>query len=254
VTLTLYVPADTLLHRLHPVTKLGLLVAFVVSAFLVDRPEVLLPLTVAVGALLIVAGGLPNLRRFAPILVLVFAFTVVIWTFFYGGALVPTRGGFMYGLSMGIRLDTFLITGLLFLTTTRVEEVAYALGRLHVPYVVGFTLTLAFRLVPVFFDAAVTIVQAQRCRGLDMRRGGLFARLRHFVPVIVPVFMGALRRADRMAMALELRGFNSGRPRTTYLRAAAGPRDFVAAAIALGTVSLYLALWRAGAGALGRFD
>ena len=51
-----------------------------------------------------------------------------------------------------IRLATFLVTGLLFLTTTRMEEVAYALGRLGVPYLVGFTLTLAFRLVPVFFD------------------------------------------------------------------------------------------------------
>jgi energy-coupling factor transport system permease protein len=254
VTLTLYVAADTPLHRLHPVTKVGLLVAFVVSAFLVDRPLVLLPLTAIVCGLVAVARGLPNLRRFTPILALVFVFTVVIWTFFYGRALSPSRAGLMYGLSMGIRLDTFLVTGLLFLTTTRVEEVAYALGRLHVPYVVGFTLTLAFRLVPVFFDAAVTIVQAQRCRGLDIRRGSLVQRLRHFVPVIVPVFMGALRRADRMAMALELRGFNSGRPRTTFLRAAAGRRDFVAAAIALCTVSLYFALWRSGAGALGRFD
>jgi energy-coupling factor transport system permease protein len=254
MTLTLYVPAATVLHRLHPVTKVGLLVALIVSAFVVDRPLLLLPLALGVGTLLILAGGLPNLRRFAPVLLVVLVFTVSIWTVFYGRALAPSRAGFAYGLSMAIRLDTFLVTGLLFLTTTRVEEVAYALGRLRVPYVVGFTLTLSFRLVPVFFDAAVTIVQAQRCRGLDLRRGSLVARLRHFVPVIVPVFMGALRRADRMAMALELRGFNSGRPRTTFLRAAAGRADFVAAAIALGTVSLYLALWRAGAGALGTFE
>jgi energy-coupling factor transport system permease protein len=217
---------------------------------MVDRPTLLLPLAVFACALLALARGLANLRRFSPILAVVFVFTILLWTFFYGRTISPSRAGLDFGLSMAIRLDTFLVAGLLFLTITRVEEVAYALGRLHVPYVVGFTLTLSFRLVPVFFDAAVTIVQAQRCRGLDMRRGSLLARLRQFVPVIVPVFMGALRRADRMAMALELRGFNSGRPRTTFLRATVGPRDFVAAAIALGTVSLYLALWRAGAGAL----
>src|SRR5207244_1733502 len=82
-----------------------------------------------------------------------------------------------------IRLDTFLAAGILFLTTTRVEEVAYALGRLGVPYTVGFTLTLSFRLVPVFFDAALAVVQAQRCRGLELGRGGIVARLRRFVPI-----------------------------------------------------------------------
>src|SRR5206468_3908909 len=90
--------------------------------------------------------------------------------------------------------------------------------------------TLAFRLVPVFFDAALAVVQAQRCRGLELGRGGIVARLRRFVPILVPVLIGALRRADRMAMALELRGFNSGRPRTTYLRAPAGPRSLSGAA------------------------
>jgi len=117
-----------------------------------------------------------------------------------------------------------------------------------VPYKVGFTLTLAFRLVPVFFDAAISVVQAQRCRGLPFDRGGPLTRLRRFVPVIVPVLIGALRRADRMAMALELRGFNSGRPRTTYLRARAHPRDAVAGAVAVGVLAVYVGLWFTGAG------
>src|SRR5262249_14514646 len=166
--------------------------------------------------------------------------------------LVPTEAGFLYGLSTAIRLDTFLAAGILFLTVTRVEEVAYALGRLGLPYTVGFTLTLAFRLVPVFFDAALSVVQAQRCRGLEFARGGLVARLRRFVPVIVPVLIGALRRADRMAMALELRGFNSGRPRTTYLRARAGTADAVAGAVAAATAAAYVALWATGHGVLPR--
>jgi energy-coupling factor transport system permease protein len=250
VALTLYVPAATPLHRLHPVTKLGLLGALIVAAFVVDRPALLLPLPIAVVGLSVLGRGVENLKRFRAMFVLVFVFTVVIWSFFYRGAHAPTHAGFLFGLSTAIRLDTFLATGLLFLTTTRVEEVAYALGRLGVPYTVGFTLTLAFRLVPVFFDAALTVVQAQRCRGLSFERGGLVARLRRFVPVIVPVLIGALRRADRMAMALELRGFNSGRPRTTYLRARAGWPDVVAGTLAVGTTALYVGLWASGAGTL----
>jgi energy-coupling factor transport system permease protein len=251
VPLTLYVPAQSALHRLHPVSKLAGLVAFVIAAFLVDRPLFQLPLALGVLALLVAAGGWVNLYRLRVMFVLVFVFTLVIWTFFYRTVLVPTSAGFLYGLSTAIRLDTFLMAGLLFLTTTRVEEVAYALGRLGVPYQIGFTLTLAFRLVPVFFDAALAVVQAQRCRGLETSRGGLITRLQRFVPVIVPVLIGALRRADRMAMALELRGFNSGRPRTTYLRARAGAADVVAGTVAAVTAAVYFAIWASGAGTLG---
>jgi energy-coupling factor transport system permease protein len=274
VPLTLYVPADGPLHRLHPVTKLAGLVAFIVAAFVVDQPVVLLPLSAAVFALLVPAHALENVRRLRFMFVLVFVFTVVVWTFFFRGRFGATRAGFLFGLSTAIRLDTFLAAGLLFLTTTRVEEVAYALGCLRlpapglarvprvawvrVPYVrwvriphkVGFTLTLAFRLVPVFYDAALAVVQAQRCRGLELHRGGLVRRLRRFVPVIVPVLIGALRRADRMAMALELRGFNSGRPRTTYLRARAGRADAVAGSVAAATAVVYVVLWATGIGRL----
>ena len=249
-TLTLYVPRASPLHGLHPVTKVGGLVAFIVAAFVVDAPAYLVPLGVVIGLLAMLAGALPLIGRFRTLFVVVFIFTVVTWTFFYRGVLAPTRAGLLFGVSTALRLDTFLATGLVFLATTRVEEVAYALGRLGVPYRVGFTLTLAFRLVPLFFDAAATIVQAQRCRGLRMDRGGVVARLRRFVPVIVPVFVGALRRADRMAMALELRGFNSGRPRTTFLRATIARRDLVAGVLALALVVAYLSLWASGLGAL----
>ncbi|MFN8542591.1 MAG: energy-coupling factor transporter transmembrane component T [Candidatus Binatia bacterium] len=251
MTLALYVPAPTVLHRLHPVTKLFVFVAFVVAAFVVDHPLGQLPLAALVLALVVAGQGVANLRRFRVMFVIVFVFTVVIWTFFFRSTLYPTRAGLLFGLSTAIRLETFLAAGILFLTTTRVEEVAYALGRLGVPYTVGFTLTLAFRLVPVFFDAALTIVQAQRCRGLEFGRGGVWTRLSRYVPVLVPVFVGALRRADRMAMALELRGFNSGRPRTTYLRAEAGRADLAAAIVAAGVASGYVALWARGTGLLG---
>jgi energy-coupling factor transport system permease protein len=251
MTLTLYVQEATPLHRLHPVTKVLGLLCLLLAAFLVDAPAYLLPIGVLVAALLAVARAGRVVRRFATLFVLVFVFTVVVWTLFYRGVFVPSRDGFTFGLSMAIRLDTFLAAGLLFLATSRVEEVAYALGRLGVPYTVGFTLTLSFRLVP-FFDAAGTIVEAQRCRGLRMNEGGVVARLGRFVPVIVPVFVGALRRADRMAMALELRGFNSGRARTTFLRATATVRDGVAMAVAGGVAALYVALWSRGLGTIAR--
>jgi energy-coupling factor transport system permease protein len=252
VTLALYVARLSPIHRLHPVTKLLGLLALLLSAFVVDDPRWLAPIGLVVVGLLAVAGGLGLLVRFRLLFVLVFVFTIAVWTLFFQGVFVPSRAGFVFGLSTAIRLDTFLAISLLFLATTRVEEVAYGLGRMGVPYTVGFTLTLAFRLVPLFFDSAATIVQAQRCRGLRMDEGSILTRLRRFVPVIVPVFVGALRRADRMAMALELRGFNSGRRRTTFLRATVGARDIVALVVAFGVAALYLTAWAHGVGMLAR--
>src|SRR5262249_60760139 len=75
MTLTLYVPAATPLHRLHPVTKLLALLGLVVAAFVVDRPELLLGLGLPLAVLLVLAGGRPPLRRFPPALGLTFALT-----------------------------------------------------------------------------------------------------------------------------------------------------------------------------------
>jgi energy-coupling factor transport system permease protein len=147
---------------------------------------------------------------------------------------------------MALKLTTFLAVGTLFLSTSKVEEFAYALTRLGLPYKLGFTMTLAFRLVPAFVEAGFTVVQAQRCRGFDFDRGSILQRLRRYVPVIVPVFIGALRRADNMAMALEARGFQSQRPRTFYQRYRFRGSDALALVFVVGVAALYLWLWQSG--------
>jgi energy-coupling factor transport system permease protein len=144
---------------------------------------------------------------------------------------------------MALKLETFLAGGLLFLATTTVEEFAVALRAFGVPYRAGFVVTLAFRLVPVFLDSALTVVYAQRCRGLDFARGRLHQRIARYVPVIVPVFIGGLRRADQMAFALEVRGFSSGRRRTGLPRPAPNGGDALLVAVAVATFAVYLALW-----------
>jgi energy-coupling factor transport system permease protein len=149
-----------------------------------------------------------------------------------------------------LKLIGFLAIGVLFLATTRVEEFAYALTRVGVPFKVGFTMTLAFRLVPAFLDATMTVVQAQRCRGFNFDEGNLVQRIRNYVPVIVPVFIGALRRADGMAMALEARGFQSGRPRTVLEEYRFRGRDGLGLVVVLGLTAVYVALWRLGIGQL----
>ncbi|MBI3781840.1 MAG: energy-coupling factor transporter transmembrane protein EcfT [Deltaproteobacteria bacterium] len=252
--LFLYIERRSLLHRLHPTVKVFSMACFFVAAFVSEQPAASLPLALGIAALIHSAGAWPNVRRLRIIFMLVFVMTFAVWTLFYRGgepwvrfgpaAISPTSMRFALG--MAFKLVTFLGVGVVFLSTTKIEEFAYALTRVGMPYKLGFTMTLAFRLVPVFIDAAATVVQAQRCRGFDFDQGNLLQRMRRYVPVIVPVFMGALRRADGMAMALEARGFQSPKPRTTFERYEFTWRDAAVMASSLSVAALYLWLWQAG--------
>jgi energy-coupling factor transport system permease protein len=244
--LSLYVERASVVHRVHPVAKVvGLLFMFV-AAFVADRPLALLPLLAGVLALAAIAGAAATLWRLRLLFTVIVLVTAGTWSFFYGKDLGFSAPGLWYGVTMGLKLGTFFACGILFLATTKVEELATALRVLKVPYYFGFTLTLAVRLVPVFFGATVAVHEAQRCRGLDFGRGSAGTRLRQYGRLVVPVFLGALRRADRMAMALEIRGFNSGRTRTAYPRAAFGFRD-VLVLLATGAIAVvYVSLWSTG--------
>lgn len=230
------------------------MLALFVAAFLCERPLVLLPLVLLTAALILAAGGLPNVRRLRWLLALVFVMTFAIWTLFSPGGtplvawgpVRPSAAALEFALGMALKLVTFRGIGIAFLSATKIEELSWALTRLGVPYKLGFTMTLAFRLVPIFLDAAVTVVQAQRCRGFDFDAGGPLARVRRYVPVLVPVFMGALRRADGMAMALEARGFQSRRPRTALEAYRFRPSDALALAAALAVAWGYVVLWHGG--------
>jgi energy-coupling factor transport system permease protein len=259
MALFLYLDHNTFVHRRHPLVKAFGLLLFFVAAFVMEHPFYVLPLTAGIGALILWSRSTPTLYRLRILFFFIGVFTVLIWSVFYGrGTPIPalsflpiTREGVVYGVGMAAKLSTFLATGALFLSTTRIEEFAYAFTLLGLPYRISFTLTLAFRLVPLFLESALTVVQAQRCRGLDIHQGRLFQRLRHYVLVLIPVFMGALRRADQMAIALEVRGFNSGRPRTSYQRLRWTGGDVMALVVVLGITVVYLSLWQAGYGRIG---
>src|SRR6185436_5070097 len=185
MALSLYLEHGSWLHRRHPIAKVLVLIMLFVAAFLLDHPILLAPLLALVLAVTVSTGSLPVLWRMRWLMLPVFVFTTIIWTVFYpapAGAPVDRLVALRYGLGMALRLETFLATGFLFLATTTIEEFAYALSRLGVPYRAGFVLTLAFRLVPVFLDAALTVRDAQRCRGLDFTTGNVAQRLARYVP------------------------------------------------------------------------
>ncbi len=256
----LYLDHRTWVHRLHPVVRLLGMIAVFAAAYTVERPLWELPILGGILLLLIATRSLRNVHQLRYLFVLIFAMTFVIWTLFYGpdgapplatwGRVTVSRTEPYFALGMALKLVCFLASGILFLSVTRIEEFAYALTRLGLPFKVGFTMTMAFRLVPVFVASAATVIQAQRCRGLDFERGTPWQRVRRYVPVMIPVFMGALRRADQMAMTLDARGFQSSIRRTVLDPHPFTGRDVLATCVLLGVVALYLVLWSRGVLAL----
>jgi energy-coupling factor transport system permease protein len=175
------------------------------------------------------AKVLVNLWRIWFILVVIAIFTIVLWSIFGTGRtplfLFVEREALLYGVAIAIRIDTTIIAGMIFLSTTRNEEVGIGLVRLGIPYRFAFAVSTAFRLVPMIVATGLTIGQAQRSRGLDLESGSIFERIRKHLPLLVPVFVTTVRSTNVFSMALESKGFGARPGRTFFLHTAITGRD-----------------------------
>lgn len=220
----LYLDKDTWIHRLDPRTKIIAVLIIFIICLCFNHPLYMGAISLGVMLVAISAKSLLNFWRLRFILLLLVLFSTVLWPFFAKGQtplgswgpLQVSRESLLYGMAMGLRLATFVATGLIFLSTTRNEELTSGLIRLGVPYPIAFALSTALRLVPTFAGAGATIIQAQVSRGLDLESGTIFSRIGKFIPQAVPLFIYAIRHTNLLAMALESKGFSPQSPRTFY--------------------------------------
>ncbi len=248
MNLFLYNDQKTLLHHLDPRTKI--LGALILSALCLvyNHPLYMAAVTLLIILIALWARSLRNFWRFRFILILLFLFSSALWPFFIKGntplwswrLFQISLESLLYGLAMGLRLSTFISIGLIFLSTTRNEEITHGLIRLSVPYPVAFALSGALRLVPTFVGAGATIVQAQISRGLDLESGSLLRRISQFIPLAVPLFIYAIRYTHLLAMALESKGFNPQAKRTFYIELQMRWRDYLTLAFLLLFIGLAL--------------
>lgn len=240
----LFIPADTPLHRLHPVVKVLGLVALFVPALAFNHPAWVGGVLVVALLLLASAHGLPNLQRLWGFVLLLFVMSTLLWTFFLRGLEEPevllvlgpiqvASEAALYGLAMGCRISALLILGLVFVTSTQPEDFTYGLRRLGVPATMSIALTLSFRLLPGFVSTVQTVTDAQRARGLKLDTGGLITRMRRYVSLAAPVFGYALRQADDMSRALEARGLMAASRRVELREFSFDAGDVAALIIAL---------------------
>ena len=251
ITLGQYFPGTTLAHRLDPRTKILAVVCYIVAIFNCHSAWAygLMALTLITSARVSKVGAKALLHGLKPVLFII-AFTAVLNLFYTPGevlfrfwVLKITREGAVMAASMITRI-TLLITGTFLLTYTTspiqltdgLESLLNPLKKLRVPvHELAMMMSIALRFIPTLIEETDKIMSAQKARGADFESGGLVRRARALIPLLVPLFVSAFRRADELATAMECRCYHGGEGRTKLHVLHYAARDYA-------VLALYLAL------------
>lgn len=230
ITLGQYFPGNSLAHKLDPRTKILLTVVYIVALFCAK-----FFFSYGVVALLLItgikiSGVAPKalVRGLKPILFII-CFTAILNLFYTPGeALVSfwifkiTKEGVLTAFFMVLRI-TMLIMGTFLLTYTTspialtdgLEALLNPLKKIRVPvHELAMIMSIALRMIPTLIEETDKIMSAQRARGADFESGNLLQRAKALVPILVPLFISAFRRADELAVAMECRCYHGGEGRT----------------------------------------
>ncbi len=230
ITLGQYYPIDSVLHRMDPRTKLFGTMAYIVSLFIADS----LPVYVAAALFLVTAIRMSKvpvkfmvrgLKSIVVLLLISVSFNLFLTPgtpIFKIGFLQMTWEGVEFAAFMAVRL-IFLVLGstILTLTTTPnqltdgLEKSLGFLGKVGVPvHEVSMMMSIALRFIPILTEETDKIMKAQMARGADFETGNLIQKAKAMVPLLVPLFISAFRRATDLAMAMEARCYRGGDGRT----------------------------------------
>jgi ABC-type cobalt transport system, permease component CbiQ and related transporters len=258
ITLGQYFPGSSILHRLDPRTKLVGTLIFISSIFMAESYAAYALLT-AFSVFAIAVSGVPVrmlLRSVRPLWMII-VITVLIHIFstpgtviYALGPLTATAEGLRQGALMASRL-VFLIamSSLLTFTTSPIvltdgiERLLNPFRRFGLPaHELAMMMTIALRFVPTLLEETDRIMKAQMARGADFSSGNILRRARNMVPLLVPLFISAFRRADELAVAMEARCYRGGENRTRMKELRFAARDTVALAAVLALLALLGAL------------
>jgi len=230
MNLSLYLDKGTLFHKMHPLVKLFTLLTYFALTMCFISPVYLAGLGVVVFTHLTLSKSWENIEKIKGVLIAITVGTIIIWGFFAPGEtkiLGPiTLESLIYGVGMTLRLQLMIMAGIIFLSTTRNEEIAIAMTKLGASYSFAFAVSTAIRLVPTIVGTGETIMQAQRSRGLDLDKGNVLTKIKKQLPLLIPIFLSTIRSNNQLAMALESKGFGALGKRTNYLNPKANRVDY----------------------------
>ena len=228
ITLGQFFPGDTLVHRLDPRTKLIAVVLYIVALFQAGGVVGYMLLILAAAACMAVSHISPKsifkgLKPMIFIIILTGALNIFYTT---GTPVLPgwiiTWEGIIRAVKMILRI-VLLITGTFLLTYTTspmaltdgLELLMNPLKKIKVPvHEMTIMMSMALRFIPTLIEETDKIMSAQKARGADFESGNIFQRAKALVPILVPLFISAFRRADELATAMECRCYHGGEGRT----------------------------------------
>lgn len=242
-----YYPIESPVHAMDPRVKIVISVAFMVLLFVGNNFYAF----IVMGAFALLAAALSRvpggmlLRGIRPI-VFIMLFTMALHLFltpgpaiFRIGPVIATWSGLVQGLFISVRLVILIVfTSLLTLTTSPIEltdgleDIMKPFSRLGIPaHELAMMMTIALRFIPTLLEEAERIMKAQMARGADFESGNMMKRAKGLVPLLVPLFVSAFRRADDLAMAMEARCYRGGEGRTRMRQFRVHRRDVAAFAL-----------------------
>ena len=230
ITLGQYYPVDSVIHRLDPRVKLLGTLVFLIALFVVDSWTMYAVAAVVLGILIKLSNvpfkfmtkGLKNILILLLISVSFNLFLTPGEPLFQLGILKISKEGLTIALKMGIRLIMLVMgSSLMTLTTTPnqltdgMEKGLRGFKKIGVPvHEISMMMSIALRFIPILIEETDKIMKAQQARGADFETGNIIQRAKAMVPILVPLFIGAFRRANDLAMAMEARCYRGGEGRT----------------------------------------
>jgi len=230
-TIGQYYPGASIIHQLDPRTKLLAVLLLLILVFVANNPFSLGLLAIFLLSV-IIAAKLPIkfIIRGLRSIMFIIIFTMLINLFFAGGENVLinfwfvaiTKEAAVIAITMGMRLVLIIISSTILTLTTSPINLAAAMEKLLAPLKkvklpvneIAMMTTIALRFIPTLFEEADKITKAQMARGASFDTGGVIDRAKSMVPVIVPLFVSAFRRADELAMSMDSRCYRSDIERT----------------------------------------
>ena len=253
ITIGQYVDGNSVIHRMDARVKILLSIVYIVILFVINSAKayalfgaftVILVLLSRVPLKYIIKGLKPMLYILiftAAINLFMTGGSAVLWQSHLWGSLKITKEGLKAAIQMALRL-VFLVMGtsLLTLTTTPlmltdgIEKLLKPFNVIKVPsHEIAMMMTIAIRFIPTLSEETEKIMKAQMARGADFESGNIFRRTKAMVPILVPLFISAFKRADDLAIAMDSRCYNSGNKRTRMKKMKMTGIDAAAAAVML---------------------
>lgn len=231
ITLGQFIPGNSLLHRADPRTKMIWTIVLMAAVFTASNLYCYIMLIALTGIILIISGvpvsfTLKGLKPLLIILIITFAVNILTYpgtrVLFTIGSIKVTLEGVIQSVIIAIRLSLLVVTGsILTLTTTPIaltdglESLFRPLKKLKVPvHEMSMMMSIALRFIPTLMEETDRIIKAQASRGADFDTGNLLERAKSFIPVLIPLFVSAFKRAEDLATAMESRCYRGGIGRT----------------------------------------